>query len=87
VLREASAPLALLYATWFLSGQEPLSGDGGEGLLAALRAHDVPLSPAQESLVAAALRSDLNPAAEMLGTRLFPFRAPGEPWGTDQAPA
>jgi hypothetical protein len=74
-LRTATAPLALLYASWFLSGQEPLGAEGPAQVLATLEAHDVPLSPAQASLVGAALRADLNPAATMLGTRLYPLSA------------
>lgn len=74
-LRETAAPLELVFASWFLSGHEAYGGDGGERLFTALAEHDVPLSPAQRTLLAAGLASDLHPRARVDGQRLWPLGA------------
>ena len=72
-LRAATAPVELLSASWMLSGHEPYGGDGGERLFATLDCNGVPLSESQRALLAAALATDLNPAASVDGERLWPL--------------
>jgi nucleoside diphosphate kinase len=72
-LHEAVGPLELATASWFLSGHEPYGGDGGERLFDALDRNDVPLSPAQRLLLAAALTHDLHPGSRSGGQRVWPL--------------
>ncbi|HEX2046191.1 MAG TPA: hypothetical protein VHF27_00400 [Acidimicrobiales bacterium] len=73
-VRDETAPLTLLLCTWLLSGHEPYGQDGGERLFSALAEVDVPLSDGQRTLVAAALRHDLNPAAGSEGEVVYPLK-------------
>lgn len=77
-LHERTGAVALADASWFLTGHEAYGGDGGERLLGALAANDVPLTAPQRTLLASALAHDLDPGARSEGERVWPLgRDPG----------
>ncbi len=66
-------PLELVWASWFLAGHEPYDLDDGTGLVALLERHGIVLAPGGDTLLAAALACDINPAASFGGRRTYPL--------------
>ena len=69
-MEDAMGQLALLYASWQLSGHEACEPERGPALFQLLENNDVPVSAWQRTLIQAGLAADINPDARWDGAKI-----------------